>query len=89
MPRPQRPRPNRLIEETTFAEVANLFPEDYRARLKAEVMRLVDDYRESWTPRDGPGRRDEAPRNALIIALAKVFQARSGWDARDPDVARG
>jgi hypothetical protein len=63
-----------------WPEIAELKPDDPRyLTLKVETLRLVDDYRNNvWTAGRGPGRRPVAPRDDLIVKLARIFQSGSG-----------
>ena len=94
MPRSQLPRRNqfgflRYQDDEELADNACLSSdEDDCRRLMTEVTRLVDDYYASWTPGRGPGRRDEKRRNDLIVAIAEVFQKRSGWSDDGSAAAR-
>jgi hypothetical protein len=82
VPRPRPPRRNSFgfDDDRHLSNEAGLDSTDPEfRRLKREASRLVANYLKNWKPRRGPGRRDETPRNDLIVDLAAAFHARSGW----------
>jgi hypothetical protein len=85
VPRPKRPHYNLIVSErvifTELDEIVNPKSSQSFRMLVRQTRRLITDFEKRWTrqPTRGRPNEEQSGRNALIVALAELFQDCSAY----------